>query len=305
MTSSIGSNVSSMMSQLFARLDTKKQGYIDKSELQSAFAQVSSTDGASGDSTASADALFTKLDANGDNQISQDELSTGIQNLASQLESQFHQMRMQGQGQGMSPPPDDRNGGLTKSQLSSMAKQIGSQDSQMASKLTDLVNNFDKADSNGDGKVSRQEAMAYDQSSNANDPFTTLLQAVGGSHPAPPQQAGNESQQNAGAGGAASTGSKSASTVTSTSSSHDAADTNYDGYVSAQEKLAYYATPVETSSSSHAFSTSNTRRHTDTGSASESLISLKKIAQLLQAYGITGSNGDQQFSNNTSLLVRA
>ncbi|MCE9632686.1 MAG: EF-hand domain-containing protein [Methylophilales bacterium] len=312
MTSSIGSNVSSMMSQLFARLDTKKQGYIDKSELQSAFAEVSSTDGASSDSTASADALFAKLDANGDNQVSQDELSTGIQNLASQLESQFHQMRMQGQGQGMPPPPDDSNGGLTKDQLSSMATKIGSQNSEMASKLTDLVNNFDKADSNGDGKVSRQEAQAYDQSSstsgtssaNANDPFAILMQAVGGSHPAPPQQAGNEGQQHTGAGGAVSAGSKSASAVTSTSSSHDPADTNYDGYVSAQEKLAYYATPVETSSSSNASGTSSTGS-TSISSASESLSSLKKIAQLLQAYGITGSYGDQQFSNNNSLLVRA
>jgi len=304
MTSSIGSNVSSMMSQLFARLDTKKQGYIDKSELQSAFSQVSSTGSTSSDSTSSADALFAKLDANGDNQVSQDELTTGIQNLASQLESQFHQMRMQGQGQGMPPPPDDSNGGLTKDQLSSMATKIGSQNSEMASKLTDLVNNFDKADSNGDGKVSRQEAQAYDQSSstsgtssaNANDPFAILMQAVGGSHPAPPQQAGKGQtgyESKPPAGGAAPSGA--GSTVASKSTTYDPADTNYDGYVSAKEALAYNA-PVKTESNSSQTSNNSTK---------EDFGALKKIAQLLQAYGITGGDSAQQFSSNAAFSVMA
>ncbi|CAK0781074.1 hypothetical protein CCP3SC15_880002 [Gammaproteobacteria bacterium] len=61
--------------------------------------------------------------------------------------------------------------GLTKDQLN----DINSSDSNSSSQVSDLVENFDAADTNQDGKVSFQETMAYEQSkqSAAADSGTT------------------------------------------------------------------------------------------------------------------------------------
>ncbi|BCB26664.1 hypothetical protein SKTS_15500 [Sulfurimicrobium lacus] len=180
MVSSIGSSsVSSLMqrpdpsqmaSKLFSKLDSKNQGYIEKSDLQSAFDQISAN-GNSGN-TASVDEVFKQLDGNNDGKVTKQEMSDSLTKMAEQLDSQFNSMRTSGQGGmhgmgGMPPPPPPQgadSAGLTKDQLTSMAKETGSTDS----KLTNLVNNFDKADTDGDGKVSMQEAMAFDQASKSS-----------------------------------------------------------------------------------------------------------------------------------------
>lgn len=71
-----------------------------------------------------------------------------------------------GTGGGMSGmmggmPPGGDSGGLTKDQLASLSNDIGSSDSTASSSIKSLINNFDKVDTNGDGKVSMKEAMAY------------------------------------------------------------------------------------------------------------------------------------------------
>ena len=71
------------------------------------------------------------------------------------------------------PAPGADNGGMTKDQLTSLANNIGSSDSTASSKISDLVKNFDKADTNGDGKVSMQEAMAYDQAKSSSGSSST------------------------------------------------------------------------------------------------------------------------------------
>lgn len=172
MVSSIGSSMqrpdpSQMANKLFSKLDTKNQGYIEKSDLQSAFNQISGS--SSSDNTSSVDEIFKQLDGNSDGKITKDEMSSGMQKLADQLDSHFNSMRTSGKGGqgmgGMPPPPPPSSGksdsgdGLTKDQLTSISKETGSTDS----KLTNLVENFEKADTNQDGKVSMQEAIAYDQ----------------------------------------------------------------------------------------------------------------------------------------------
>lgn len=195
MVSSIGSNYSTvsayttrarpdpaeLASKLFSKLDTKGQGYIQKSDLESAFSQVYSSSSsatatnASSASEASSDAsqLFSALDSDGNGQVTESEFSSGLQQLADALDSQAFSSRMQGAG-GMPPPPPHGHGngdgegqndtGFTKDQLSSQLQEIGSTDSKRASLISDVVKNFDKADADGDGKVTRQEAMAYEQS---------------------------------------------------------------------------------------------------------------------------------------------
>lgn len=151
---------SQMASKLFSKLDSKNQGYIEKSDLQSAFAQISS----SGD-PAGADEVFSQLDGDGDGKVTQQEMSDSLTRLADQLDSQFNAMRMNGKG-GMPPPPQGADSaGLSKDELQSQLDGIGSSDSKRANSIANIISNFDEADSDGDGKVSAQEAMAYD---NAN-----------------------------------------------------------------------------------------------------------------------------------------
>lgn len=158
---------SKMAEDLFSKLDTKGQGYIEKSDLQSAFDQLSSS-GDSG-SSASVDQVFSSLDGDGDGKITKDEMSSSMKKIAAELDSQFNKMR---EG-GMPPPPPPQgaegqnDAGFTKEELTSQLNEIGTSDSKRSSLISNIVNNFEKADSDGDGKVSFKEAMAYDQANQA------------------------------------------------------------------------------------------------------------------------------------------
>lgn len=160
---------SKMADELFSKLDTKGQGYIEKSDLQSAFDQLSSTG-----NSASVDQVFSSLDSDGDGKITKDEMSSSLQKIAAELDSQFNKMRESGMNRagGMPPPPPPPQGaegqndaGFTKEELTSQLNEIGTSDNKRASLISNIVNNFEKADSDGDGKVSFKEAMAYDQAS--------------------------------------------------------------------------------------------------------------------------------------------
>ena len=173
MIGGIGSS-SQMMSQLFSRLDSKSQGYIEKSDLASAFSAISGTSGSA--SETSVDDVFAALDSDSDGKVTESEFASTLSELQSQLDSQFNQMRMggmQGHGQqgmgGMPPPPPPENdSGFTQDELTAQLEEIGSSDSQRSSLISNIVNNFDAADSDGDGKVSFKEAMAFDQSQQAS-----------------------------------------------------------------------------------------------------------------------------------------
>jgi Ca2+-binding EF-hand superfamily protein len=160
MISSIsGSLAASWASSLFSKLDTNNQGYIDKSGLQSAFSQVATTDSAGAD----VDQIFTQLDSDGDGRITETELSDTLSTLMDQLYSKDGSMCG---GMGIPPPGgmDATAGqGFTQDELTSMAQEIGSSDSKRSSLMTSLAANFDTADTDGSGRISRDEAMAFAQ----------------------------------------------------------------------------------------------------------------------------------------------
>lgn len=171
-------DASKMADQLFSQLDTTSKGYLEKSDLQSAFSQVASTSASSSSSDASVDDVFKQLDSDGDGKVTKDELSSSLKKLADQLDSQFDQMRMGNQGsqgsqgaQGMPPPPPpggQDDAGFSKDELQSQLSDIGSSDSTRSDLISKIVNNFDKADTDSDGKVSFTEAMAYDQKTSSS-----------------------------------------------------------------------------------------------------------------------------------------
>lgn len=183
MSSTIGSSysgysTSQLASNLFSKLDTKKQGYIEQSDLQSAFEQIGGTSYAS-----EVENVFSQLDGDSDGKVTESELSDTLTKLAEELDNQFNQSRMQAAG-GMPPPPPPAeksdSTGFTQDELQSQLEEIGSTESQRSSLISNIVNNFDEADTNSDGKVSNEEAMAYDQKTSstttASDSTTTASQ---------------------------------------------------------------------------------------------------------------------------------
>ncbi|MBI5784486.1 MAG: EF-hand domain-containing protein [Rhodocyclales bacterium] len=159
---------SKLAQDLFSQIDTTGKGYIEKSDLASALQQVNSTG-----STSSADELFTSLDSDGDGKVTQDEMSSGLKSLMDSLDSQFQSMRMNEAMGGMPPPPPPENDtGFTKEELQSQLDEIGSSDSQRAGLLSSVIENFDTADADGDGKVTFKEAMAFQESSGSSSTGT-------------------------------------------------------------------------------------------------------------------------------------
>lgn len=171
------SSVSSLssISQLFAKLDTKSQGYLEQSDLVSAFSQISS----SSSSTAASD-VFSALDSNSDGKVTESEFSTTLTKLQEELDSQFSQMRMNGhhgghgaQGMAGTPPtPPQDDAGFTQDELTSQLSEIGSTDSTRASFISNIVQNFAAADTNSDGKVSFSEAQTYNSNSSTDTSST-------------------------------------------------------------------------------------------------------------------------------------
>lgn len=149
-----------MAENLFSKLDTSGQGYLQKSDLQTAFDGIASVSGSSETSSTNVDDLFSQLDTDSDGKVTKDEFSSSLSKLAEQLEEQFQSMRMQGgmggpggMGRMPPPPPPADDSGFTQEELSSQLEAIGETDSQRASLISNIVENFETADTDGDGNA--------------------------------------------------------------------------------------------------------------------------------------------------------
>ena len=161
---------SDIAAQIFSELDTGQQGYLQESDFSDVLG-ASSSDGAE---------LFAALDSDSDGKLTQDELSSKLQEIASQLDSGFNAMRTQGMPQMMAggmqgmggmppPPPPGDDEGLDAEQLSAMASSASENgDTTAAERFASLAANLDAADTDGDGKVSFQESIAYQQAQNGS-----------------------------------------------------------------------------------------------------------------------------------------
>lgn len=165
-------DTSKLAKELFAQLDTSGKGYLQASDLESAFSSVTSSS-----STTSADEVFTSLDSNSDGKVTQEELTRTLQSLMDSLTTLMQNSRLDGaradQGGMPPPPPPEGDTGFTKSELQAQLDEIGTSDSKRSTLISDVVNNFSAADTNGDGKVTFKEAMTYEQSSAASTSATS------------------------------------------------------------------------------------------------------------------------------------
>jgi len=141
--------------KLFSKLDELGKGAIGSAELQTAFEKIKA--GASD----SADKLFGKLDADGDGKLTKSEFSSSINQLAEQLDGHYMRLRLHGDG---APPPAAAEAGFSREELSGL--------------LSGISANFDKADANGDGRVSLKEAHVFGRTAVAG--AATGLQAAAG-----------------------------------------------------------------------------------------------------------------------------
>jgi Ca2+-binding EF-hand superfamily protein len=197
-----------MAENLFSQLDTSGQGYIQKADLQSAFDKVSSSGTSSSSSSTNVDDLFTSLDTNSDGKVTKQEFADSLKKLQDSLDQQFQDGRMQmamqaggtggmnGMG-GMPPPPPPQGGndkGFTKDELSSQLNELGSSDSKQSSLISSIIQNFDKADTDSDGKVSFREAMAYQQSTNTSGSSQDASSATSQSTTTSSASSGNNSE---------------------------------------------------------------------------------------------------------------
>jgi hypothetical protein len=130
MVASVSGGLSKWADSVFSRLDTKNQGYIEKSDLQSA---LSGVDGSATQSS-DVDDAFSALDGDGDGKVTKSELTDAMTKLSDQLNAQFDASRVNGGGMRPDgPPPGPPPDGATE-----------------------------PADANGDGTVSAQEQAAYE-----------------------------------------------------------------------------------------------------------------------------------------------
>ncbi|MDP2869263.1 EF-hand domain-containing protein [Methyloversatilis sp.] len=146
--------------QVYAQLDVAGKGYVDSNDLTAAL-------GSSGDS-ASAKSLFDTMDGDSDGKVTEKELATLLQKVTDQFEDSFAAARV-GQAMGSRPPPPPSGGGgdkgMTAEELGAVAEDAEASGSAQASDLAALVESFDEADTDEDGKVSFQEAMAFREAS--------------------------------------------------------------------------------------------------------------------------------------------
>lgn len=195
-----------MAENLFSQLDASGQGYIQKADLQSAFDKLSSDSASSSSSSTNVDDLFTSLDTDSDGKVTKQEFTDNLKKLHDSLEQQFQDGRMQMamqaggmggmNGMGGMPPPPPQEGndeGFTKEELSGQLEEIGSSDSKRSSLISSILENFEAADTNSDGKVSFQEAMAYQESTNASGSSQGASAASSQSEITASASAGNDS----------------------------------------------------------------------------------------------------------------
>ena len=239
-------------------------------------------------SSASVDDVFARLDSDSDGKVTEDELSSGLDALASELDAQFNQMRMSG-AMPPPPPPSDSDTGFTQDELESQLSEIGSSDSQRSDLLNKIVANFDTADTNSDGKVSFAEAQAYDQSTSSTSSTSSSTSATASAATDAGFTVDELTQQLSDIG---SSDSARSDLINRIVNNFAAADTNADGKVSNSEAMAY----DQSSASSTASATDST--------TSSDLAIMKRIMELMNAYALTSST-DSNSSVASTLSVSA
>lgn len=253
---------------LFGKLDSQNKGYLEQNDFSSLLSGLQNDEA----STKSED-LFSSLDSDGDGQLTSSEFSDNFSNLLYSAQGTM--------GSRPAPPQDS---GKSKDELTALLEELEQEDEKSTEGLQSLLDNFDTADADGDGKVTMQEVMAYKQSTEQNSD-TASTQSM---PPPPPGAMGGPTQDSgitaeeltALLESSGETDSDMAANIQSLLDNFDSADSDGDGKVTMQEAKSFRESQ-QTESSSLASKVS-------TGSdQSESISKLlsRTMQQLMDTYG--------------------
>lgn len=276
-------NPAEMAEELFSKIDSSDQGYIDKAGLQSAFDEVSST--------TDIDALFSELDGNDDGKVTQDEFT----NSMAQLEEQLMRMRMESGGM-PPPPPNGEEGnetGFTLEELTSQLAEIDSTDSERSEFISNIIDNFEAADADGDGKVSFDEAKTLNQGSETEPASMDRMPP-----PPPPGRNGDDTgftkdELTSQLEEIGSTDSERSSLISNIIENFDEADIDGDGKVSFKEAMDF-----DQDNDTSSVTNSTLTASTESGEIDRKVA--MQVMQLLQAYNL-GDDSDNQISSLLSV----
>jgi len=276
---------SSAASYLFSKIDTSGKGYINEEDLVTAFSALTTT------SDTSASSVFSQLDSDSDGKITESEFTTSLTQLSEALNTQYDQSRMQG---AMPPPPpssSEDEEGYTEDELTSQLEEIGDTDSARSTLISSILENFDAADTDSDGKVSNSEAMAYAEENDiatTSSTSTTTASASATSSTSSSSATGFTAEElTSQLEEIGSTDSARSSLISSIVANFDEADTNQDGVVSNTEAMAYAESNDITTTASSDTSTS-TSSDSESTNVSDAQV-YQQIMELMRAYGTPDS----------------
>ncbi|OIR18390.1 EF hand [mine drainage metagenome] len=193
-------------------------------------------------------------------------------------------------------------GYLTKSDLQSALTQLPGSDSSNRTGSTSNSANVDelfkKLDANGDGKITKGELTSGLKQ--LADAFGSQNVSSGGGNAGAPAAGGTPPSDPGNANSTSSTNGTSSTQSSSTSKTYDPADTNQDGTVSAQERIAYALKQL--TSQLHSSASSMSSNSTSSTSTSSDAKIFKQFTDIMHAYGSSsiGSN-----NSNYGLSVTA
>lgn len=168
-SSAMSSMATKFAEELLTSMDSDSSGSVDSAEFSSAALALSSSD-----DTSAVKEAFSALDTNEDGVVSIDELTSSIEAIIGQ------QGTMAAGGPPPPPPPSkEEDTGYTQEELTAMSSEVASNDSKLSSLFETLAKNFNSADTNGDGKVTSAEAMAYEESTKQTSVGTTTASDSG------------------------------------------------------------------------------------------------------------------------------
>ncbi|MGY5799241.1 EF-hand domain-containing protein [Rheinheimera faecalis] len=133
---------------LFGKLDSQNKGYLEQSDFSGLLSGLQNDEA----STKSED-LFSSLDSDGDGQLTSSEFSDNFSNLLYSAQGTM--------GSRPAPPQDS---GKSKDELTALLEELEQEDEKSTEGLKSLLDNFDTADADGDGKVTMQEAKSFRES---------------------------------------------------------------------------------------------------------------------------------------------
>lgn len=136
---------------LFGKLDSQNKGYLEQSDFSSVLSGLQNDE-----TSTKSEELFSSLDSDKDGQLTSSEFSDNFSNLLYSAQGTMGAM-------GARPAPPEDNG-KSKEELTALLEELEQEDEKSTEGLQSLLDNFDTADADGDGKVTMQEAKSFRES---------------------------------------------------------------------------------------------------------------------------------------------